>query len=53
MQKFTPHNLNETTILKIKLDENRNVEYFRKVANNRGTDYRTLISSYSVIDYKI
>tara|TARA_B110000483_G_scaffold185686_1_gene219704 strand:- start:304 stop:576 length:273 start_codon:yes stop_codon:yes gene_type:complete len=53
VQKFTPHNLNETTILKILLDENRNVEYFRKVTNNRGTDYRTQISSYSVIGYTI
>jgi len=30
VQKFTPHNLNETTILKILLDENKNVEYLGK-----------------------
>ena len=31
--------------------ENRDVEYLRKVANNREMDHRAPINSYSVIDY--
>lgn len=45
--KYTPYNLSEVDILKILLKHNKNTEYYKKVSESRGTDYETLIKSYS------
>jgi len=45
--KYTPFNLNEVSILKIMLNENDTIDYYKKVSESRGTDYQTLIKSYS------
>tara|TARA_R110002096_G_scaffold56654_1_gene144459 strand:+ start:5246 stop:6046 length:801 start_codon:yes stop_codon:yes gene_type:complete len=45
--KYTPYNLNEVSILKILLNDNDTIDYYKKVSESRGTDYQTLIKSYS------
>ena len=45
--KHTPYNLSEVDILKILLKYNNNIEYYKRVSECRGTDYKTLIKSYS------
>ena len=45
--KYTPYNLGEVDILKILLQHNNNIEYYKRASECRGTDYKTLVSKYS------
>ena len=45
--KYTPYNLSEVDILKLLLKYNNSIEYYKRVAETRGTDYKTLVEKYS------